>query len=118
MVSDVELGNNCNVVTGRVTTLSVGGGWSSFQQHSTAMIVIFLLAGKIDEKNCHHFYNCFGVVFSVCNCSLRAPLYPRCLSQPDVMTPDPDNCHIFYQCDVNPVALSCGDMMFNTEKQV
>ena len=31
---------------------------------------------------------------------------------------DPDNCHIFYQCEINPAPMSCGDMMFNTEKQV
>jgi len=34
------------------------------------------------------------------------------------MIADPDNCHLFYKCDVHPVALSCGDMMFNTVKQV
>ena len=31
---------------------------------------------------------------------------------------DLDNCHIFYQCEPFPTALSCGDMMFNIEKQV
>ena len=59
-------------------------------------------------------------------------LYPGCLTNPLVMSGeprhvsrvscnlsgDPDNCHIFYQCEINPAPMSCGDMMFNTEKQV
>jgi len=52
------------------------------------------------------------------HCLVPATLYPECLSNPRVMTGDPDNCHIFYQCEINPSPMSCGDMMFNTEKQV
>ena len=33
-------------------------------------------------------------------------------------TGDPENCHIFYQCEINPAPMSCGDMMFNTDTQV
>jgi len=45
-------------------------------------------------------------------------LYPGCLSSPKTMTGDPDNCHIFYQCEINPAPMSCGDMMFNIDTQV
>jgi len=45
-------------------------------------------------------------------------LYPGCLNNPRIMTGDPDNCHIFYQCEINPAPMSCGDMMFNTDTQV
>ena len=31
---------------------------------------------------------------------------------------DLENCHIFYQCDINPQPRSCGDMLFNTLSQV
>ena len=39
-----------------------------------------------------------------------------CMSQPLGLVGDPDNCHLFYQCDqiTGSQARSCGDMMFNT----
>ena len=44
--------------------------------------------------------------------------FPSCLTNPLYLVPDPEDCHIFYQCDLNPHPMSCGDMMFNSHRQV
>jgi len=44
--------------------------------------------------------------------------FPSCLSNPLDLVSDPEDCHIFYQCDLNPQPMSCGDMMFNSLRQV
>merc|ERR1711915_1057162 len=43
---------------------------------------------------------------------------PVCLENPLELLPDQNDCHIFYQCDINPQPMSCGDMMFNSMTQV
>jgi len=45
-------------------------------------------------------------------------MFPTCLTNPLDLVPDPEDCHIFYQCDLNPQPMSCGDMMFNSYRQV
>ena len=45
-------------------------------------------------------------------------VFPTCLTNPLDLIPDPEDCHIFYQCDLNPQPMSCGDMMFNSFRQV
>jgi len=45
-------------------------------------------------------------------------VFPTCLTSPLDLVPDPDDCHIFYQCDLNPQPMSCGNMMFNSYRQV
>jgi len=50
--------------------------------------------------------------------SLLPSLHSACLSHPLELVGDLDNCHIFYQCDLNPQPRSCGDMLFNTLSQV
>merc|ERR1719402_1679576 len=45
-------------------------------------------------------------------------MFPTCLTSPLDLVPDPEDCHIFYQCDLNPQPMSCGDMMFNSYRQV
>merc|ERR1712123_330408 len=44
--------------------------------------------------------------------------FPSCFTNPLDLIPDPEDCHIFYQCDLNPQPMSCGDMMFNSLRQV
>ena len=44
--------------------------------------------------------------------------FPSCLTNPLYLVPDLEDCHIFYQCDLNPHPMSCGDMMFNSHRQV
>jgi len=52
-------------------------------------------------------------------CPLSPPQPPERLCQPPLeLVGDLDNCHIFYQCDINPQPRSCGDMLFNTLSQV
>ena len=50
--------------------------------------------------------------------SLLPSLQSACVSRPLELVGDLDNCHIFYQCDINPQPRSCGDMLFNTLSQV
>ena len=45
-------------------------------------------------------------------------MFPNCLTNPLDLIPDPEDCHIFYQCDLNPQPMSCGDLMFNSLRQV
>jgi len=45
-------------------------------------------------------------------------LIPTCMNNPLDLVPDPDDCHIFYQCDLNPQPMSCGNLMFNSFRQV
>merc|ERR1711892_997153 len=45
-------------------------------------------------------------------------MFPNCLTNPLDLTPDPEDCHVFYQCDLNPQPMSCGDLMFNSLRQV
>merc|ERR1712106_1240816 len=44
--------------------------------------------------------------------------FPSCFTNPLDLIPDPEDCHIFYQCDLNPQPMSCGDLMFNSLHQV
>merc|ERR1712106_1117683 len=44
--------------------------------------------------------------------------FPSCFTNPLDLIPDPEDCHIFYQCDLNPQPMSCGDLMFNSLRQV
>jgi len=51
--------------------------------------------------------------------SLVSPdIFSSCLSAPLTLIPDPEDCHIFYQCDINQQPMSCGNMMFNSYRQV
>merc|ERR1711892_2909 len=45
-------------------------------------------------------------------------LFPTCLTSPLDLVADPEDCHIFYQCDLNPQPMTCGDMMFNSFRQI
>ena len=45
-------------------------------------------------------------------------MFPACLMDPLSLVADPEDCHIFYQCDLNPQPMSCGNMMFNSYRQV
>merc|ERR1712050_350141 len=45
-------------------------------------------------------------------------MIPTCLTSPLSLLADPEDCHIFYQCDLNPQPMSCGNMMFNSYRQV
>merc|ERR1711997_541859 len=50
--------------------------------------------------------------------SLLPSLHSACLTHPLELVGDLDNCHIFYQCDINPQPRSCGNMLFNSLSQV
>jgi len=45
-------------------------------------------------------------------------MFSTCMTSPQDLVPDPGDCHVFYQCDLNPQPMSCGNMMFNSYRQV
>jgi len=45
-------------------------------------------------------------------------IFSSCLTAPLTLIPDTEDCHVFYQCDINQQPMSCGNMMFNSYRQV
>jgi len=61
-----------------------------------------------------------GILSLVTGAFTLVPLseFPSCLTHPTDLVADPLDCRIFYQCDLNPQPMSCGDLMFNSVRQV
>jgi len=58
------------------------------------------------------------ILFATGEASIPAPSYPKCLASAGKIIGDPDNCHLYYHCEISPSPMSCGgDMMFNTKTQ-